>query len=175
MSRQLNNARASAAGFSMIELLVAVLITGIGVLGVAALQLVSLQNNRAALARTEAVNFAYDMMDRIRANPQGRGSYDGVALGTPPPSTNSCAVALDCSAGAMAQFDITMWKCQLGAHVDASVCVAWRNAGVLPDTEVGIGLPEGDGSIALLGEVVRITVRWTDGQQTRTVVVDSQT
>lgn len=175
MSRQLSNARASAAGFSLIELLVAVLITGIGVLGVAALQLVSLQNNRAALARTEAVNFAYDMMDRIRANPQGRGSYDGVALGTPPPSANSCVAASDCSAGTMAQFDIALWKCQLGAHIDAAICASWRKAGVLPDTVVGIGLPDGDGSIALLGEVVRITVRWMDGQQTRTVVVDSQT
>lgn len=159
----------------MIELLVAVLITGIGVLGVAALQLVSLQNNRAALARTEAVNFAYDMMDRIRANPQGRGSYDGVVLGSPPPSATSCVAGSDCSAGAMAQFDIAMWKCLLGAHADAAICTSWRSTGVLPATAVGAGLPDGDGSIALRGEIVRITVRWTDGQQTQTVVVDSQT
>ena len=48
-------------GFSMIELLVAVLVMGIGVLGVSALQLVSLQNNRSALVQSEAVQYAYDV------------------------------------------------------------------------------------------------------------------
>lgn len=175
MPRRLNMVRARAAGFSLIELLVAVLITAIGVLGVAALQLVSLQNNRAALARTEAVNFAYDMMDRIRANPQGRGSYDGVALDTPPPDVNSCVGAGECSAAAMARFDIALWKCQLGAHVDATVCASWRTSGVLPDMTLGRGLQDGDGSISLSGDVVRITVRWSEAQQVRSVVVESQT
>jgi len=59
------------AGFSMIELLVAVLVMGIGVLGITGLQMVSLQNNRGALLRSEAVMLAYDMLDRIRANPVG--------------------------------------------------------------------------------------------------------
>ena len=61
----------SARGFSMIELLVAVLVMGIGVLGITGLQMVSLQNNRGALVRAEAVQLAYDILDRIRANPGG--------------------------------------------------------------------------------------------------------
>ena len=42
------------AGFSMIELLVAVLVMGIGVLGITGLQVASMQNNREALLRGEA-------------------------------------------------------------------------------------------------------------------------
>ena len=56
------------AGFSMTELLVAVLVMGVGVLGVTGLQLISLQNNQDALLRSEAVMLAYDMIDRVRAN-----------------------------------------------------------------------------------------------------------
>ena len=56
--------------------------------GITALQMVSLQNNRGALFRAEAVQLAYDMMDRIRANPEGAvpgGAYDGLALTDAPP------------------------------------------------------------------------------------------
>ena len=72
----------SARGFSMIELLVAVLVMGIGVLGITGLQMVSLQNNRGALVRAEAVQLAYDMLDRIRANPGA--NYGPLNLGARP-------------------------------------------------------------------------------------------
>jgi type IV pilus assembly protein PilV len=77
-------------GFSMIELLVAVLVIEVGVLGVTALQMVSLQNNRSALVRSEAVQLAYDMMDRIRGNPRGGvpgQAYGGLDVGDNPPAS----------------------------------------------------------------------------------------
>jgi len=80
---RLGRRRFATTGFSMIELLVAVLVMSIGVLGIAALQMVSLQNNRAALVRAEAVALAYDMMDRIRVNPLGTppgAAYDGIGI-----------------------------------------------------------------------------------------------
>ncbi len=55
----------------MIELLVAVLVMAIGVLGISSMQMLSMQSNRGALHRAEAVHLAYDMLDRIRANPLG--------------------------------------------------------------------------------------------------------
>ena len=90
------------AGFSMIELLVAVLVMGIGVLGITALQMVSLQNNRGALMRGEASLRTYDVMDRIRANPSG--NYGGVAFGDAPPAANDC-MANNCTAAQMTAFD----------------------------------------------------------------------
>ena len=83
----------------MIELLVAVLVLAIGVLGITALQMVSLQNNRGALFRAEAVQLAYDMMDRIRANPEGAlpgAAYDGLAIADAPPGGANCVTA-NCS------------------------------------------------------------------------------
>ena len=70
------------------EVLVAVFVMGIAVLGIASLQLVSMQNNQGALMRSEAVQLAYDMMDRVRANPVGAvpgQAYDGLDIGDAPP------------------------------------------------------------------------------------------
>lgn len=168
----------SARGFSMIELLVAVLVMGIGVLGIAALQMVSLQNNRSALVRAEAVALAYDMMDRIRANPFGtpRGSaYDGLDLEEAPPNASNC-MSSTCSSAQMANFDQAVWKCQLGAFNEEAACANWRTAGAIPPIANQPGLPNGDGSVEVEGSgIVRVTVQWTDaGGQVQSVVIESQ-
>ncbi len=165
-------------GFSMIELLVAVLIMGIGVLGVSALQLVSLQNNRGALVQSEAVQLAYDMMDRIRANPEGAvpgAAYDGLALTDAPPGGVDC-VANNCSQAQMVTFDQALWKCSLGAFNDDATCVAFRTNDVLPPATAQPGLPGGDGSIAVDGAgLVTISVTWQEPDgQARTIVIESQ-
>jgi type IV pilus assembly protein PilV len=66
------------SGFSMIEVLVAVLVLAIGLLGVAAIQTVALKNNNSALQRSQATMLAYFMMDAMRANRSVAiiGSYD---------------------------------------------------------------------------------------------------
>ncbi len=165
-------------GLSMIELLVAVLVLAIGVLGITALQMVSLQNNRGALFRSEAVQLAYDMMDRVRANPEGAipgAAYDGLALAAGPPGAANC-VANNCSQAQMVTFDQAVWKCSLGNFNENAQCVAFRAAGVLPPEDDQPGLPEGDGSIDVDGAgVVTITVTWTEPDgQVGTVTIDSQ-
>lgn len=162
----------------MIELLVAVLVLAIGVLGITALQMVSLQNNRGALYRAEAVQLAYDMMDRIRANPEGAvpgAAYDGLGLTDGPPAATDC-VANNCSQAQMVAFDQAVWKCSLGGFNTDGQCVAFRGAGVLPPEADQPGLPEGDGSIEVDGAgVVTVSVTWqeADGQMA-TVTIDSQ-
>lgn len=61
-------------GFSMIEVMVAVLVLSLGLLGMAALQSVSMRNNQSANYRTQATNLAYEFIDTARSysdrNPQ---------------------------------------------------------------------------------------------------------
>lgn len=162
----------------MIELLVAVLVLAIGVLGITALQMVSLQNNRGALFRAEAVQLAYDMMDRIRANPGAAvagAAYDGLGIAAGPPGAANC-VANNCSQAQMVAFDQAVWKCSLGDFNDDAQCTGFRGAGVLPPEADQPGLPEGDGSINVDGAgLVTITVTWTEPDgQVGTVIIDSQ-
>ena len=162
----------------MIELLVAVLVLAIGILGITALQMVSLQNNRGALFRAEAVQLAYDMMDRIRANPEGAvpgQAYSGLGMTAGPPGAADC-VANNCSQAQMVLFDQAVWKCSLGDFNDDAQCVGFRAGGVLPPAADQPGLPSGDGSIAVNGAgVVTITVTWDEPDgQVGTVTIDSQ-
>jgi type IV pilus assembly protein PilV len=58
------------SGFSMIEVLIAVLILAIGLLGVAALQMASLDQGQESYFKTQATAMADDLVGRIRANRQ---------------------------------------------------------------------------------------------------------
>jgi len=53
---------------SLIEVLVALLVLSIGLLGLAALQTVSLQGGQSAYYRTQASNLAYEVSDFARVN-----------------------------------------------------------------------------------------------------------
>ena len=55
-------------GFTLLEVLVAMLILSIGLLGLAALQANTLKLNHGALQRSQGIFLTYDMMDRLRAN-----------------------------------------------------------------------------------------------------------
>ena len=136
--------RSPAEGSSLTELLVAILVIGVGAMGAAGLQLASSKNTRSALEGTTAVIFAQDMAERLRANPEG--GYAGVADGTAPPGFVDC-LAANCTPPELASFDVTVWKCSLGRWLADSACREARAAGTLPPEEQQPGLPMGDGAI----------------------------
>lgn len=69
---------ARARGFSLIEVLIALVVTSIGLLGLAALQVTSLKVNHGSFLRGQATQFAHDIADRMRANRVAAldGDYD---------------------------------------------------------------------------------------------------
>jgi len=66
-------------GVSLIEVLVSLLILGIGILGAAALQMNALKFTDSSTASSQASFIAYDMMDRIRANPDANYALTGLS------------------------------------------------------------------------------------------------
>ncbi|NKB99263.1 MAG: type IV pilus modification protein PilV [Pseudomonadales bacterium] len=180
MSKQKNQFKAlrRQAGFTMMELLVAVLVMGVGVLGVTGLQLVSLQNNQAALLRGEAVQLAYDVLDRIRVNP-GAGvagiAYDGVDIGDDPAAPNDC-IANNCATAQMTAFDVAVWKCSLGGYNTEETCEDLRDTDALPTDLEQPGLPNGDGSIEVdANGIITVTVQWNGfNNQLQTISISSQ-
>jgi type IV pilus assembly protein PilV len=79
------NVRRAQRGMTLVETLIALLVLSIGLLGIAGLQMTSLQNNRGAHLRSQAAVLAYDIADRMRANRTVALTGTGytVALGAP--------------------------------------------------------------------------------------------
>ena len=121
-------------GFSLIEVLVAVLVVAVGVLGVAGLQLVTMRANTGSMMRTQANEYAYSIIDRMRAN---RGANYQIAMNASAPVAADCSAAA-CSTDQMAAFDLANWLAQVAQ------------------------LPSGDGSVAVAANVVTVTLQWDD-------------
>lgn len=81
--------RRSQSGMTLIEVLIAVLVLSVGLLGLAAMQTVSLRQNQSAAVRSQATLLAYEITDRMRANRQGAldGDYNlAIDAATPAPT-----------------------------------------------------------------------------------------
>ncbi len=92
-------------GFTLTEVLVALVVMAVGMLGIAALYVEGLRAGRTSVYRVTAVTLAADMADRIRANPSAGASY----AGTGPGSDNGCVNGGTCNAMEMAQDDWYRW------------------------------------------------------------------
>lgn len=91
-------------GVGLIEVLIALLVTSIGLLGLASLQIQSLKQNQSAALMAQANVLAYDMLDRLRANPNRaeNGDYNlSLAAATP-------------TGSAIQDVDLTQWRDMLG-------------------------------------------------------------
>jgi type IV pilus assembly protein PilV len=128
-------------GVSLIEVLVAVLIFSIGMIGVAGLLVMATRSNHTAYLRTQAAFLAGNMVDRMSANPVGvwMGSYDSTSY----PVSASTAANNDCSAGctpdALAQSDQRAWSRQLKTFLpqpQARITCVKSSAGYTPATWV---------------------------------------
>ena len=138
-------------GFTLLEVLVAILVVAGGLLGLAALMNASLRNNQSANAQTQAVWLAYDMLDRLRADRINAlapaGSNYNVLLGAAPASSAAFPLA-----------QLTEWRNLLKNN-----------------------LPVGDGSVLVTPATheVTVVVKWSDarvkgGLGTRLLQIDSR-
>ena len=69
----------SIKGVTLVEVLVAIVITSIGILGFASLQFLGVNSNQSAYSRSQASFIAADLSERMRANIEGMNgnSYAG--------------------------------------------------------------------------------------------------
>lgn len=143
-------------GVTLIEVLIAVLIFSIGLIGVAGLLVMSARSNHAAYLRTQVTFLAQSMADRMQANSIGvwRGDYDGTY-----PNGNAQDCAAGCTPRQLALHDRGAWSSQLVTFLPAGVeaSIACNNAGmaVAPTTDQLALRPP-------YGGTCKMTVTWTE-------------
>ena len=101
-------------GFSLLEVLIALLVLAVGLLGLAALQNMGLRLNSQSYERTQATILIDDMIDRMRSNPAGvkAGNYNALVpalTSVPPAATQNCEATVCSSASAVASYDVNRW------------------------------------------------------------------
>lgn len=135
LNRQNRNPR--TGGFTLLEVLVALIVLSVGLLGLSGLQTTSLRSNHSAFLRSQATITTYDIVDRMRANRTGAaaGNYD-IAYASSPTSV-SCTSG--CTPLQVAQMDVEDWRNQV------------------------LRLPAGESEIVVDGNgVAEVKVRWAD-------------
>lgn len=135
------------SGFTLLEVLVALLVLSIGLLGLAGLTASSMRNNLSASHRSQAIWQAYDIVDRMRANRASAiaGAYNTAFVATPVCTTTA-------PSGTVAQRDLA----------------AWRN-------QIACAMPDGNGSVAVNAGTRQavIVIRWNDSRGTQGGVAQS--
>ena len=92
-------------GFSLVEVLVALVVMAVGMLGIAGLYVEGLRAGRTSVYRSAAITLASDMADRIRSNPNG--AYAGGGPGEDMGCVNGGA---DCDPDQLATDDWFRWR-----------------------------------------------------------------
>jgi type IV pilus assembly protein PilV len=103
-------------GFALLEVLIAVVVLAFGMLGIAGLLLTAHKANSSSYIKQQAVQSAYDVIDRVRANRQvainGGYAINNVTTGgapvIPTAASPDCSAAA-CSASQLAAYDIWYW------------------------------------------------------------------
>ncbi|HEU4652363.1 MAG TPA: type IV pilus modification protein PilV [Steroidobacteraceae bacterium] len=122
-------------GVTLIEVLVTVVVISVGLLGVAALQVVSIRDNYSAYLRSQATALADDIIDRIRANRDNASAYQVTLTGTASGTTR-------------AALDVTDWKSLL------STAFPKVNASTTANGSITV-TPIGTGRFS-----VRVVIQW---------------
>ena len=126
----LQHRRCRARGFSMIEVMVALFVLAIAMLGVAGLQVISKRSNFDAVQRTTASMLTQELLERIRSNSDQLTVYTNAGAGRTivlAPSdgiTATDCVTATCTPAAVAMYDLYEFSQALSGVAELNGTVA---------------------------------------------------
>lgn len=144
--------RPTLTGFGLIEVLVALLVFSIGILGLGATQLAAKRASYEATQRSIASSLANDILERMRGNPGQLSSYAQIEIGSSAPAATGNCNTTPCSTVDLAAFDLRQWSELLaGVSEEVTITGVTSNAGGLVDSRA---------CIEVEGGVVTVAIAW---------------
>ena len=173
-------------GYTLIEVMVTVFISIIGLAGIAALQLEVNRSTEDAGGRTQASWMLEDLTNRIRANSSAANAYDtgGVPVNctTPPPldcanqndGTNITVADNTCTAAALAAYDLWDVACSATWEVSGSVFTRKSASDFIANPQLTVTFTDG-----AIDDHILISLSWdarAGGQDAsgKTIYIDSE-
>lgn len=145
-------------GATLLEILVTLVLTAIGLLGMASIQARSINDNYDAAANSRAMFLVTDLAERMRANMPGvwAGNYQRNSMSGSLVSSGANCRASDCTAATMASFDLAEWfNSRLRVELpDADATITSLTGGWSPTYTAA------SGSVEQAPLQVRIRLRW---------------
>lgn len=142
------------SGFTLLEVLIAVLVFSLGLLGVASMMLTSVRGNHSAQLHTQATFLAQWIGDAMRANPVAvmAGQYDATAV---PATPATCATG--CTPADAAIRDLAAWGTLVSRSLPSGVgsVACDLNSPVRPS----------DGVAAFPVGLCTVTLSWTEADE----------
>lgn len=172
----------SSGGFTLIEVLVAIVIVSIGMLGVAAMQASTLKNAGSSKYRSLAITLTADMADRMRANLEGAmeanravgTGYNRPRVDIGDASYTSPVLAcrsVGCTPAELSLDDLATWTTRLASSLPRGIGLVCVDSGTgTPPTFDGTTIdPQCDG----LGTLFAIKVFWLDSRSESSTATDT--
>lgn len=142
-------------GFTLLEVLIAVLIFSLGMLGSAGLMVLSVRTNHSAYLRTQASFLADSMVDRMRSNVGWTNDYNGSFNS----STDASFTCTTCTPGNLVERDKAQWAQQLKDSLP-------NPAAVIRCEGDNLGSAAQRGSAPYVG-LCNMTISWTEADLDR--------
>jgi len=150
-----------SSGFTLMEVLIAMVVMGVGIITIVELQTDALTGSQQAGARMHAAVLASGMADRIRANPQGvddddvdNDEYNKI---TPDDASTDCYDKnTECNPAELAQHDVYRWQEKLGNSLPGGEGIVCRDSS--PNDGTGQSNPKCEGDS---NDPFAVKVWWT--------------
>ncbi|WP_372836597.1 type IV pilus modification protein PilV [Pontibacterium sp.] len=112
-------------GYTLIEVLVALLVISLGLLGMASLQVTGLKQNQNAYIRSQVLVATQDIVGRMRANKTGvlNGDYFEAASDDLINKIDTSCESAVCTAAELATYDLNNWKYRLQQEASGGGCI----------------------------------------------------
>lgn len=156
------SAMIARSGFTLLEVMIAVLVFSIGLLGVAGMVLASMRGTHTAQIHTQATVLAQWIGDAMRSNPEGvmAGDYVGTA---------PVVVSADCTGGCTpaqaAARDMQTWGSMVNQLMPAGV----------GSIDCDLNPPLREGEPAFPAGLCTVTLTWSESDETKNTGASNST